>query len=269
MIGANADSTFRLDVYSDLHLDADSDLLRDQGLYICVVTTTTIMTVLYAHDRDARLNAERGAISLDGANGINLGREVIFGPYMLLKTMLYDPMIRLDWKSLMAAYSIDVDKHHDFFIVTVSRLCYYCGGSIQTFFLYFLHDIIHVQDDPETAVAYLAVLGQISGAFICYPVGVISDRFLGGQRKPFVYLACAILGGVTLSMIFAKTMEQMTVLASVLGAANGMYLTMETSLAVDTLPQDYEDGPSGGNAQLLGSKLEILPRRIIQRRIFG
>ena len=27
---------------------------------------------------------------------------------------------------------------------------------------------------------------------------------------------------------------------------------METSLAVDTLPENYDDGPSGGHAQLLG-----------------
>ena len=32
----------------------------------------------------------------------------------------------------------------------------------------------------------------------------------------------------------------------------GGYLTMETSLAIDTLPKGYDDGPSGGNAQLLG-----------------
>ena len=31
----------------------------------------------------------------------------------------------------------------------------------------------------------------------------------------------------------------------------GAYLTMETSLAIDTLPKDYDD-VSGGNAQLLG-----------------
>ena len=32
----------------------------------------------------------------------------------------------------------------------------------------------------------------------------------------------------------------------------GAYLTMETSLAIDALPKGYDDGPSGGNAQLLG-----------------
>jgi hypothetical protein len=126
-----------------------------------------------------------------------------------------------------------------------------------------------------------------------------SDQFCDGRRKPFVYISCTLLGGVTSSMIFAKTMDQMTILCFLLGAANGKcrrfciqflhnphgngrklssfvlsrhkyiasyllftiqctfcligsYLTMETSLAIDTLPKDYDDGPSGGNAQLLG-----------------
>jgi MFS family permease len=103
-------------------------------------------------------------------------------------------------------------------------------------------------------VAYLAVIGQISGALICYPVGLASDRIFGGKRKPFVYVACTVLGAVTFAMIFATTMQDMVILCSVFGAGNGIYLTMETSLAVDTLPEHYEDGPSGGHAQLLGSK---------------
>lgn len=37
-----------------------------------------------------------------------------------------------------------------------------------------------------------------------------------------------------------------------LSFVTGAYLTMETSLAIDMLPKDYDDGPSGGNAQLLG-----------------
>jgi hypothetical protein len=96
--------------------------------------------------------------------------------------MLYDPIRRLDGKSLAATYSIDLKKHPDFFIVTVSRLCYYCGISVQAFFLYFLHDIIHVKEDPESAVAYLAVLGQIAGSFVCYPAGLAPDRLGEGNH---------------------------------------------------------------------------------------
>jgi Na+/melibiose symporter-like transporter len=218
------------------------------------VTLSTILTGFYAHDRDAQLNAERGAITCGDNPDNGRRRRFVLGPVLLLRTMLYDPLIRLSCKALVATYTIDIGKNHDFFVVTVSRLFYYCGISVQTFFLYFLHDIIRVKGDPESAVAFLAVLGQIAAVFICYPVGVASDRLCNGRRKPFVYLACAILSSVTLTMIFATTMQQMIILCSVLGAANGMYLTMETSLAVDTLPSDYDNGPSGGNAQLLGSK---------------
>ena len=150
-------------------------------------------------------------------------RRLILGPFALLKTMLYDPIILLDKKTLIAIYTIDIEENHDFFVVTVSRLFYYCGSSVQTFFLYFVHDIIGVTDDPESAVATLAVVSQISGALVCYPVGWISDKFCGGRRKPFVYIACTLLGGITSAMIFAKTMDTMTMLCFFFGAANGKY----------------------------------------------
>lgn len=217
-----------------------------------MVIVTTILTGIHAHDRDAKLNAKRGMIVARQAGERRSKRRIMLGPYFLLKTMLYDPVRRLDRRSLLATYSIDSVRHHDFYVVTISRLCYYCGGSVQTFFLYFLHDIVRVQDDAESSVAYLAVLGQISGALICYPIGLASDRIFDGRRKPFVYFACAILGGVTFAMIFANTMHDMVILCLIFGAGNGIYLTMETSLAVDTLPEDYDDGPSGGHAQLLG-----------------
>jgi MFS family permease len=183
-------------------------------------------------------------------------RQGLLTPYLLLKTMLYDPLRRLNAQTLYASFTIDTEKHHDFFVVTVSRLCYYCGMSVQTFFLYFVHDIIKVHKDAESAVAYLAILAQLSGTFTTYPIGLISDR-LGGRRKPFVYLACFILGGLTLSMVFATTMHQMIIISLIMGSANGIYLTMDTSLAVDTLPKEHEEG-GGGNAQLLGSEYSRL-----------
>lgn len=240
------------------------------GLYICIVVLTTILTAMYAHDKDVSIFMKRLSISvrrrkrereifllrnnqeLTRSQRRRRRRRLILGPFVLLKTMLYDPLLLLDKKTLIATYSINIEENHDFFIVTVSRLFYYCGSSVQTFFLYFLHDIIGITDDPETAVAGLAVVTQMSGALVCYPVGWLSDQFFGGQRKPFVYIACSLLGGVTSAMVFARTMETMTMLCFCFGAANGAYLTMETSLAIDTLPKGYDHGSSGGNAQLLG-----------------
>eukprot|EP00537_Pseudo-nitzschia_pungens_P004996 CAMPEP_0172363628 /NCGR_PEP_ID=MMETSP1060-20121228/6925_1 /TAXON_ID=37318 /ORGANISM="Pseudo-nitzschia pungens, Strain cf. cingulata" /LENGTH=594 /DNA_ID=CAMNT_0013086399 /DNA_START=40 /DNA_END=1824 /DNA_ORIENTATION=+ len=240
------------------------------GLYICIVVLTTIVTVLYAHDKDVKVFVERLEISRsrrakERADSLSQNsheltksqrrrrrRRLILGPFVLIKNMLYDPIVIMDRKTLRATFTIDIVDNHDFFVVTVSRLFYYCGSSVQTFFLYFVHDIIGVQNDPEAAVANLAVVSQVAGALVCYPVGWISDQYCGGRRKPFVYIACTLLGAITLAMISAETMNTMTMLCFCFGAANGAYLTMETSLAIDTLPTDYHDGSSGGNAQLLG-----------------
>ena len=194
---------------------------------------------MYAHDKDVSIFMKRLSISvrrrerereilllrnnqeLTRSQRRRRRRRLILGPFVLLKTMLYDPLLLLDRKTLIATYSINIEENHDFFIVTVSRLFYYCGSSVQTFFLYFLHDIIGITDDPETAVAGLAVVTQMSGALVCYPVGWLSDQFFGGRRKPFVYIACSLLGGVTSAMVFARTMETMTMLCFCFGAANG------------------------------------------------
>ena len=181
---------------------------------------------------------------------------VIVTPTMILKSMLIDPFITMSWAQMSQSYTIDRTKYHDFYFVTLSRLFYYCGMSVQTFFLYFLKDIIHAMhhQGPETAVASLAILGQCAAALTCYPVGVISDRLLGGRRKPFVYLSCAILCVATAAIISARTLSEMMHLILIIGAANGVYLTMDTSLAVDTLPKEIEleEDEMIGSAQLLG-----------------
>lgn len=73
----------------------------------------------------------------------------------------------------------------------------------------------------------------------------------GGRRKPFVYLSCAILAVATLGLVLCTNMHHMAILCMILGGANGMYLTMDTSLAVDTLPTEKNEGGSA-SAQLLG-----------------
>ena len=153
------------------------------------------MTGLYAHDRDVRLLIERLEISesrrslardnhfsssfiinpdeMTRSQRRRRRRRLLLGPLSLLKTMIYDPIKMMDRNTLLATYTIDIQEHHDFFVVTASRLFYYCGSSVQTFFLYFLHDIIRVRDDPESAVATLAIASQLAGALFCYPVGWI------------------------------------------------------------------------------------------------
>lgn len=219
------------------------------GLYTCIVIFTTILTCSYASDGDVALSRRRRREHQ--MPPLPTRHPMMVSPTLLLRTMFYDPLRRLEWETFARSYTIDPFKYHDFFMVTVSRTFYYMGISVQTFFLYFLHDIIRIHTNPENAVALLAILGQCSGALTCYPVGLASDRLFHGQRKPFVYLACVMLALSMVSLLFCSTMTQVTIIGLVLGGANGIYLTMDTSLAIDTLPK-YHGLDGSDTAQLLG-----------------
>jgi len=245
------------------------------GLYLCIVIFTSILTGLYGHNQDVemalyrrnqrrvimRQTAIRTSPSDSASRKLRMMRkikkasrrmtqQVVVTPAIILRCMLVDPVKKLSCHSFCQSYTIDIEKHRDFFWVTVSRLFYYTGMSVQTFFLYFIHDIIHVVDNPEGAVAALSILGQLAGACTCLPVGIASDRLFSGKRKPFVYFSCLVLGITTFIAIFAQTMKHMKIIMMVLGASNGIYLTMDTSLAVDTLPTEFDE--DSGSAQLLG-----------------
>jgi hypothetical protein len=262
------------------------------GLYTCIVILSTIVTGTYAHDRDAELtllrierrrmlSQEQDVASVSNGRidssqmeilqsrscspkwrrrmkgvakrSLKHAKTIAVTPTLILNSLLVTPFQSMNWKRLYQSYTIDTQKHHDFFIVTVSRLFYYCGMSVQTFFLYFIKDIIKVKTNPEAAVASLAILGQCSAALTCYPVGFISDKMLNGRRKPFVYFSCMVLCVATITLIFAETLSHVAVFCFILGAANGIYLTTDTSLAVDTLPgSESLEGDGSGSAQLLG-----------------
>ena len=264
------------------------------GLYTCIVVVSSILTGTHGQERDAVLAWERrrrrrtessssSGLSNHESNNhsnkpavssptrhhkhhhwhrraqkaVQRAQEImVLTPTQFCQSLL-EPLHRLSWQTLLRSYTIDIDQHYDFFIVTVSRLFYYCGMSVQTFFLYFCHDILQVHDNTEAVVASLAILGQCSAAVTCYPVGVVSDQCLEGRRKPFVYAACVVLSMTTLAMVHASTVHDMVVLSCILGGANGVYLTMETSLAVDTLPshrrkqqeQDSDEEEQGNNKE--------------------
>ena len=152
-----------------------------------------------------------------------------------LYNMIYRPLSKMTWAEIRHAYWVDPKEHHDFFVVTLSRLFYYLGLSAQCFFLYFVHDVIHERENPEAAASGLAMITTAAGALTCYPVGIISDRYFEGRRKPFVYGACAVLAMSNIALLWCTTIREMAIVCSTLGSANGVYLTMDTSLAVDTL----------------------------------
>eukprot|EP00554_Chaetoceros_debilis_P001582 CAMPEP_0194096258 /NCGR_PEP_ID=MMETSP0149-20130528/57244_1 /TAXON_ID=122233 /ORGANISM="Chaetoceros debilis, Strain MM31A-1" /LENGTH=1028 /DNA_ID=CAMNT_0038782227 /DNA_START=363 /DNA_END=3450 /DNA_ORIENTATION=+ len=182
----------------------------------------------------------------------------IFDIPSILVALFYEPIRFKSQSEIFAAYWIDITEHHDFFIVTISRFFYYMGVSSQTFFLYFIHDVLTKTEDTanaEDAVAALAIVGQIAGAITCYPIGIISDKYFGGRRKPFVFFSCFCLSLGNISLLFCTSFRQMIWVSTFSGAANGMYLTMDTSLAVDTLEITSDDDESSDHENELSGLL--------------
>jgi hypothetical protein len=199
----------------------------------------------------------------------------LLSPPLILKTMWVDPYYHISrdtpggWSTwLRESYTLDPVVHADFCWVTLSRLFYYCGMSVQTFFLYFIHDMVRIHQHPEAVVATLAMVGQCSAALTCVPVGLWSDHASssatsshGNARKPWVYGACGVLALATCGLSWVRTLPTMVAMSVILGAANGVYLTMDTSLAIDALPHDNDthhgnvhskEQSAGSSAQMLG-----------------
>jgi len=185
-----------------------------------------------------------------------------------------------EFETIVNSYSISAKDHGDFFYCTVSRTFYYMGISVQTFLLYFIHDNIFyeeknssTEDDtitflsssssPEIIVSTLAILMQLAGLITCYPIGLLSDYLQ--RRKVFIYISCTILSLGCISLAsFAKTLSTIIYVVIFLGIGNGMYLTIETSLAVDSLPKALEGGIGALDEQLSYQDKKITKQNNLQ-----
>jgi len=102
------------------------------------------------------------------------------------------------------------------------------------------------EDNASKLVAHLAVIGMFFGALTSLPAGYISDSILGGNRRPLAYLSCLVLSLGNMLLPQMSNMHDLGLLCAMLGAANGSYLAMDTSLAVDCLQR--------GEHELLGEQ---------------
>lgn len=149
---------------------------------------------------------------------------------------LFSPPIT--YTDFINSYFIDARQHTDFAIVFWSRTLYYIGASMQTFFKFYLKDVVGVAD-AEATIVKTALIGQVCAACTAIPTGLLSDR-IGKLRKPFIYFACIVLFLGNVANIFARDEFDIFTVAALLGGANGIYLAMDAALALDTLPNGEE-----------------------------
>jgi len=140
------------------------------------------------------------------------------------------------WREIWKCYYVSPTDHRDFYLVFVSRTLYYMGISVQTFMFFFFRDVIR-STEPQADVSYLALCGQLTGAIVCIPMGMLSDRV---GRKVLVYLSSIVIVAAYVMFMFCRSLPMALLAGAIYGVGNGTYLSVDYALACDTLPSKEE-----------------------------
>jgi len=118
-----------------------------------------------------------------------------------------------------------------------SRLLFFLAMStIQRFALYFLDDVIGVED-PAASVFNFSILAVIGMLLIVYPTGRLSDRI---GRKPIAISAGIVGAAGILIIIIYQSYTSVMVAAGFLGVATGAFSSTNWALATDLVAKGKE-----------------------------
>ena len=166
------------------------------------------------------------------------------------------------WSDLVRCYYLDRKEHPDFFWLFVTRALYYGGCSAQVYLQYLFRDLIVKADgshlsgnEPAKYVADLAFIGQISGALSAYPSAILSDSI---GRKPVVAFACMGLISIYVGFMVEHNLRIVLMMGAFFGMFNGVYLSVDYALAIDTLPSRSDPAQSlavWGIASFIGTSV--------------
>ena len=140
-------------------------------------------------------------------------------------------------RTIINTYKIDVKSNPGFVWFLVSRLFIMMAlGTLQSFALYFLKDVIHIPN-PAGAAANLLIAIGIALLIVVYPAGWLSDRF---GRKPII-LFSGFIGAIgILVLFFVRSYSGTIICGSLMGISAGSFLSANWALATDLVPPGEE-----------------------------
>ena len=148
----------------------------------------------------------------------------------------------------------DARSHPSFTWWVTNRLLFLTAvGSLQGFALYFLQDVVRIDNAPEVTGRLMMMVGTFT-LLSTLPSGYLADRI--GRRK---LLAGAGLGaGVgTLLLILSPDLVGVLVSGCIIGIATGVFFTTNWALGTDLVPPG-EAGRYLGISNLAGAGAGIV-----------
>ena len=155
-----------------------------------------------------------------------------------------------------ASVSISAEAHRypSFTWWVTNRLLFLAAvGSLQSFALYFLQDVLRVSNAPHTTGHLMMVVGLFT-LLATLPSGYLADRI---GRKRLVALAGlgATLG--TLLLVFSPDVTWVLISGCIIGMATGVFFTTNWALGTDLVPPE-EAGRYLGISNLAGAGAGIV-----------
>jgi MFS family permease len=138
--------------------------------------------------------------------------------------------IPFSFSLIMRSLKVDFKVHRNFAWFLVSRaLLGLPGVSLQIFAIYYLMDVVGMQNPASVAGDLLVVVG-ICLIATAYPTGRLSDKI---GRRPII-LSSGILGALGVLVLFlSQNYIQVMISGALLGVANGAMLSGTWALATD------------------------------------
>ncbi|RAS68044.1 MFS transporter [Lentzea atacamensis] len=148
--------------------------------------------------------------------------------------VLRTPDTKLVEKPVRLTLWISPREHPDFAWAWLGHFMLNVGNALGTLYLlFFLGDVVH-HPAPETGLLELMALYGVALTAGAVLFGARSDR--SGRRKPYVYLASAVMALAALLLAVWPTWEAVLVAAPLLGFGFGIYMAVAIALLTQVLP---------------------------------
>ena len=170
------------------------------------------------------------------------------------------------WQSFVG---VDWRGNRDYTRLLLSRFLVLLGTySLQSFGLYYLRDVVKVENPARTAsslIAIIAVMVMLSS----YPSGALSSRW---GRKRMSLLSCGVTALAMVVLVFAPNTTTILVTGCLIGLGMGAYSSVNWAWATELVPQgaagkylgltNLATAGAAASSRLMGPLIDLVNRQV-------